>query len=45
MSNTSALIYVVDDDESVRKAVGSLIRLAGLTVHTFPSAQEFLATH
>src|ERR687891_2566393 len=43
MSKTSALVYVVDDDESVRRALGSLIRLAGLRVQTFPSAQEFLA--
>src|ERR687892_182745 len=43
MSKTSALVYVVDDDESVREALGSLIRLEGLAVQTFPSAQEFLA--
>jgi FixJ family two-component response regulator len=43
MSKTSALIYVVDDDESVRRAVGGLVRSAGLTVQAFPSAQEFLA--
>ena len=43
MSKTSALIYVVDDDESVRRAIGGLVRSAGLTVQTFPSAQEFLA--
>ena len=43
MSKTSALVYVVDDEESVREAVGSLIRLEGLAVQTFPSAQEFLA--
>src|ERR1051325_7724558 len=36
-------VYVVDDDDSVREAVGSLVRLAGLRVQTFPSAQEFLA--
>ena len=43
MSTVIPLIYVVDDDESVRRAVGALIRSAGLTVQTFPSAQEFLA--
>src|ERR1044072_9183347 len=42
MSTVIPLIYVVDDD-SVRRAVGSLIRLEGLGVQTFPSAQEFLA--
>jgi len=33
----------VDDDASVREALGSLIRSAGLEVETFASAQEFLA--
>src|SRR6266550_3759995 len=36
-------VYVVDDDESVRRALGGLVRSAGLRVQTFPSAQEFLA--
>src|ERR1043166_5578674 len=43
MSKASALVYVVDDDESVLRAVGGLVRSAGLTVQTFPSAQEVLA--
>jgi DNA-binding NtrC family response regulator len=43
MSDTGALIYVVDDDASVREAVGSLIRSAGYRAETFGSAQEFLA--
>ncbi len=38
------LIYVVDDDASVREALGSLIRSVGLRVEAFASAQEFL-TH
>ena len=33
-------IYVVDDDPSVREAVGGLIRSAGMKVQTFASAQE-----
>jgi FixJ family two-component response regulator len=44
MRNTDALIYVVDDDPSVREAVGSLLRSAGFKVETFVSAQEFLAS-
>jgi DNA-binding NtrC family response regulator len=36
-------VYVVDDDVSVREAVGSLIRSAGWRVETFGSAQAFLA--
>jgi FixJ family two-component response regulator len=38
-----AIVLVVDDDVSVREALGSLIRSAGLRVETFASAQEFLA--
>jgi len=36
------IVLVVDDDVSVREALGSLIRSAGLKVETFASAQEFL---
>lgn len=39
-----AIVFVVDDDETVRKSLGSLIRSAGLGVETFASAQEFLAS-
>ena len=44
MSMKRARVYVVDDDASVREAVGSLIRSAGLRVETFASAQEFLTS-
>ncbi|SDG13868.1 response regulator transcription factor [Paraburkholderia phenazinium] len=40
-SNT--MVYVVDDDESMRDAVRNLLRSVGLNVETFGSAQEFLA--
>jgi DNA-binding NtrC family response regulator len=43
MSQTISPIYVVDDDASMREAVESLVRSAGLPVETFASAQEFLA--
>jgi FixJ family two-component response regulator len=36
------VVYVVDDDISVREALSSLIRAAGLRVETFSSAREFL---
>jgi FixJ family two-component response regulator len=42
MSEQQAVVFVVDDDESVREAVESLIRSAGLRVETFASAREFL---
>ena len=44
MSESVSRIYVVDDDMSVREAVESLIRSAGLSVRTFSSAQEMLAS-
>ena len=43
MAEPTEIVFVVEDDASVRRAVGSLVRLAGLRVQTFPSAQEFLA--
>ena len=43
MSKINSLLYVVDDDASVREALSSLIRSVGLRVETFASAQEFLA--
>ena len=43
MSDTGALVYVVDDDPYARDGVADLIRSAGLTAKTFASGQEFLA--
>ncbi len=43
MSETGALVYVVDDDLSAREGVEALIRSAGLMAKTFASAEEFLA--
>lgn len=36
------IVYVVDDDEGIRKSLESLIRSVGLSVQTFGSAQDFL---
>lgn len=36
------VIYIVDDDESVRRALKRLIRSADMEVRVFASAQEFL---
>ena len=36
------LVVVVDDEESVRKAVQRLLRAAGLNVRSFASAEDFL---
>jgi FixJ family two-component response regulator len=40
---TSPMVFVVDDDISVRESLELLIRDEGLEVETFTSAQEFLA--
>jgi FixJ family two-component response regulator len=37
------VVFVVDDDASVRESLELLIRSAGLRLETFASAQEFLA--
>jgi FixJ family two-component response regulator len=40
---SGAIVYIVDDDESVREALSSLIRSIGLNVEVFASAPAFLA--
>ncbi len=42
MSEAEAIVYIVDDDSAVLKAMDSLIRSIGLKVRTFASADEFL---
>jgi FixJ family two-component response regulator len=39
--SADAIVFVVDDDASMREALSSLIRSAGLQVMTFSSAKEF----
>src|SRR3981081_4788911 len=36
------IVYVVDDDSSIRQALSSLVRSVGLRVETFGSAHDFL---
>src|ERR1700687_1386850 len=43
MSHATPIVFVVDDDVSVRESLESLIRCAGWQPETFASAQEFLA--
>src|SRR5262245_38547204 len=38
------IVFVVDDDPSVREALQSLMRSVGLEVRAFASPQEFLAS-
>ena len=37
------MIFIVDDDDSVRKSLSRLMRSAGLAAQEFSSAEEFLA--
>jgi FixJ family two-component response regulator len=43
MPDVKALVFVVDDDISVRESLELLIKSAGWTPETFASAREFLA--
>lgn len=43
LSETTATVFVVDDENSVRKALARLIRSAGMTARTLPTAEAFLA--
>jgi len=42
MMDTEALVFVVDDDVSMRESLENLLRSVGLRVEAFTSAQEFL---
>ena len=43
MISPSPLIFVIDDDESVRKGLKRLLRSADYQSEAFPSADDFLA--
>jgi FixJ family two-component response regulator len=43
MSRDTPIVFVVDDDISVRESLESLIRFVGWQPETFASAQEFLS--
>jgi FixJ family two-component response regulator len=42
MSKPDSVVFVIDDDASVRDAIQSLMRSVGLHVESYASAQEFL---
>jgi FixJ family two-component response regulator len=44
MNKAATVVFVVDDDPSVRRAIKRLVESVGLQVELFDSAQEFLAT-
>jgi two-component system response regulator FixJ len=39
---SSPVVYVVDDDDACRRALGSLLPALGVTAQTFRTASEFL---
>ena len=43
--NNQPTVFVVDDDQPVRKSLDMLIRSVGLPVETYASAQEFLEAY
>jgi len=43
MTDDAPVVFIVDDDISVRDAISNLLRTVGLKVETFATAQEFLA--
>src|SRR5262245_19309339 len=43
MEQPRPTVFVIDNDESVRKALRRLLRSVGLNVQTFASAEDFLA--
>jgi FixJ family two-component response regulator len=45
MSETAGLLFVIDDDASMRRSLENLLRSVGLQVEAFASAQEFLPGH
>lgn len=45
MQPEDSLIAVVDDDASVRKALGRLLGAAGYAVETYAGAAEYVARH
>lgn len=42
-AETAPTVFVVEDDEAVRSSLGVLLRLEGLRVEGFASAEDFLA--
>ena len=42
MSETNAIVFVIDDDVSVRDGLASLFRSVGLRVEVFESGEDFL---
>jgi len=44
VKEADSVVFVVDDESSVREAIKSLIKSVGLRVETFETAQQFLGS-
>jgi FixJ family two-component response regulator len=44
VSEAKPLISIVDDDESIREAIGGLMKSLGYSAETFASAEDFLSS-
>jgi FixJ family two-component response regulator len=44
MQEDNPVVFVVDDDRSIRESLSDLLHSAGLNVQTFASAQAFLTS-
>src|ERR1700684_182919 len=44
MTGNQTIVMIVDDDDSIRKAVRRLMKSYGFAVETFASAEEFLGS-
>jgi FixJ family two-component response regulator len=42
MKQEQPIVYLIDDDESVREGIADLLRSVGYSVHSFGSVQEFI---
>ena len=42
MSEPDKIVHVVDDDDSVRRSVGFMLKTSGYKVHSYPSGSELL---
>lgn len=45
MKNIAPVIYIIDDDESLRHSLDHLFRSVGFATQTYVSTQDFLAAH
>ena len=45
MTKIDSIVFVIEDDPSIREAITSLIRSVGMSVDAFASAKEFMTSN